>query len=230
MRSLLRDCQAAMKIHLVRENLVKGERRIWIAPVDNFIFWLPASPLNAYVISLPIYIYIKIHIHVFTHVHAHRRVHICDHISFLFMAAYWNAGQYGASIFASLVACGLRETYPLTIDRVSKGPFKSVLAAFCRESFTSWQARSTEKAGTRGRNVPCVSRVSTVFPRFPLWTVRSSWSWLRLLKSPTSTYHNIIRIKLKTLDVVWDFVRTRKSHLLLAPFLPLQQALREIVA
>ena len=86
MRSLLRDCQAAMKIHLVRENLVKGERRIWIAPVDNFIFWLPASPLNAYVISLPIYIYI--YIYVFTHVYAYRRVHICDHISFLFTAAY----------------------------------------------------------------------------------------------------------------------------------------------
>ena len=68
MRSLLRDCQAAMKIHLVRENLVKGERRIWIAPVDNFIFWLPASPLNAYVISLPIYIYIFTYLRMYMHI------------------------------------------------------------------------------------------------------------------------------------------------------------------
>lgn len=139
MRSPLRNCRASMKIHLVRENLVKDERRIWIAPVDNFIFRLPARlPSNSSVISPS------------TRIRAHTYITcIWDHLSVLSrQQRIETQGQHGASSLASLVA-----TYPPTgWTHVSKGSFKSVFAAFRRGivyRVTDVKQREGRNKGTR---------------------------------------------------------------------------------
>lgn len=147
-----------MKIHFARENLVKYQRRIWIAPVDNFVFRLPARlPSNSFV-SL----YLSS-----SYVHAHTRL-----LSFLYdRAAYRNARR--GTVHRRWLHVAYEATNVCTCPQtgwihVSKGPFKSVFAASSRlPSRQTWNRREG-----RNKGMPRVSSVSAVFSCFPTWGKR----------------------------------------------------------